>query len=213
MSARNGRKGLASVLWRTLRTPVAPQRRFYLAIGWLILALFAMQVITGILLSAYYEPTPERATESIRLIMRNVGFGWLVRGLHHWCTTAILILGALPLVRIFVTAAYRREGTGGWHLAAFFLLLLFAFAFTGQLLPWDAEAYWTSQRILERVTSIPFLGPSLSSFLSGSEEVAGQSLKRIHATHVLVLPWLSFLIVVAHLWLLVKRPAREVREQ
>lgn len=213
MNVHGRSDGLGSVLWRTLRTPVPPGRRTYLLIGWLVLALFAMQVVTGILLSVYYEPTPEKATESIRLIMRNVSYGWLVRGVHHWSTAAILLFGTLPLLRLFLTGGYRREGRSGWQLAALFLLLLFAFALTGVLLPWDDRAYWTAQRALEHVMGIPWVGHALGSFLSGSEEVAGQSLRRIHATHVLVLPWLSTLIVVAHLWLLVQGPPKEQRQR
>lgn len=213
MSLEARRDGLGSMLWRTLRTPVPPQRRRYLAIGWLILALFAMQVVTGILLAVYYEPTPERAAESIRLIMRSVDYGWLVRGVHHWSTAAILLFGALPLLRLFVSAGYRREGRSGWQLAALFLLLLLAFALTGTLLPWDDRAQRTAQRVLEQVLAIPWIGHALGSFLSGSEEVAGQSLRRIHATHVLVLPWLSTLIVVTHLWLLVQGPPRAERQR
>lgn len=214
MTQRDRKDGLGSLVWRTLRTPVPPDRHYYMALGWLVLALFAMQVVTGILLSVYYEATPEQATESIRLIMRNVSYGWLIRGVHQWSTAAILLFGTLPLVRIFVTAAYRREGKSGWQLAVAFLLLLFAFAVTGQLLPWDDKAYWTAQITLESIVAIPVIGPATGSFLSGSGVAAGQTLRRMHAIHVLILPWISFLIVVAHLWLLVQGPpVREVDER
>lgn len=197
--------GLGETLRRTLRAPIPPGRRLYLALGWVVLGLFAVQVVTGILLSVYYEPTPEGAAESVRVVMRDVGYGWLVRGVHHWATPAILLAGILPLARSFLVGAYRREGSGGWHLASLFLLLLFAFAFTGSLLPWDAAAYDAGQRVLGAARSVPVVGAGLASYMSGGPEVAGQSLQRIHATHVLVLPWLSFLVVGAYLWMLLQR--------
>ena len=52
MSVEHKHEGdFLATLWSLLRTPVPPKRRGWLALGWPLLLLFALQVATGILLS------------------------------------------------------------------------------------------------------------------------------------------------------------------
>ena len=76
------------------RVPVHRTTVFYF-LGGMALFLFAIQVATGILLSLYYKPSPDQAFESVRTIMTEVDFGWLVRSVHTW--SANLLIGVLYL--------------------------------------------------------------------------------------------------------------------
>ena len=69
--------------------------------------LFSLEVITGVMLSFYYDPAPEAAYGSIQSIMRDVSSGWLIRGLHSWGTGALVggVVGYLLGMRTRVVFA------------------------------------------------------------------------------------------------------------
>ena len=98
--------GLGRTLWGVLRSPVPPRHRADLSFGLLLLFLFVVQVATGILLSFYYQPTPTAVSESIQRIVRDVDWGWLVRGLHHWTGQVAILVSAAALVRAFLRRAF-----------------------------------------------------------------------------------------------------------
>lgn len=53
------------------------------ALGGTVIVLFAVQVVTGLLLAARYVPTAAGAPESVGLITQVVAYGWFVRGVHR----------------------------------------------------------------------------------------------------------------------------------
>ena len=75
-----------------------------------------VQVITGMLLLVYYQPTPDAAYPSILFIMNGVNFGWLIRSIHSWGANLMILFCVLHLVRIFFQGAYKkpREINGAW---------------------------------------------------------------------------------------------------
>jgi quinol-cytochrome oxidoreductase complex cytochrome b subunit len=197
--------GLLGALFQAMRHPVSPRSRGYLAFGWLILMLFFIQVLTGILLSLYYQPSPEMAYESVKFILRDVTSGWLVRGAHHWAAQGMVALGLLQLLRIFVSGAYKGQNRTLWTIGILLLLLTFGFCLTGNLLPWDQRAYWSALFALEGVEAIPLAGPALGHVLRGGDEVGAATLSRFYSIHALILPWLMFYLVLVHLWLMARR--------
>ena len=52
--------------------------RAYHTLGAILLTLCGLQVVTGILLMFYYQPTPERAYESVTFLINGVTWGWAV---------------------------------------------------------------------------------------------------------------------------------------
>lgn len=71
-----------------------------ITLGIVLMFGVAVQFATGIALSLYYAPTPDHAWTSVRYIMSDVRFGWLVRGLHFWGSTLVVVTAALHLVRV-----------------------------------------------------------------------------------------------------------------
>jgi len=202
--------GFLSVLWWALRRPV--QRRGLLSFGWLILFVFAVQIVTGILLSLYYEPSPRLAAESVRSITRDVGFGWLVRGVHHWATGTMIALGFLQLGRMFISGIYRTA-RASWYLGILLFGVVILLAHTGTLLPWDQEAYWSVIRSLEAVETIPIVGPVLAPVLRGGADVTGATLGRLYSAHVMFLPWVAFYLLALHFVFFVRNRSRRKEER
>jgi quinol-cytochrome oxidoreductase complex cytochrome b subunit len=198
-------RGFLATLWSLLRTPVPPTHRGWLALGWPLLLLFGAQVVTGILLSFYYEPASAEAAESTRRIMRDVDWGWLVRGVHHWSAQAILALALLQLLRTLATRAWHGALAGSWYVGLLLLPLMLLLEYTGELLKWDAPAYGTVVRLLAAIEEIPAVGHGLARLVRGGDEVSATTLSRLHSAHTQFLPWFVFVLVTFNIVLLARR--------
>ena len=116
-------------------------------------------------------------------------------------------------MRVLLIRSYRGRAWS-WYLGFTLLVLLLAQGFTGSLLPWDNDAFWTATRALEPIERIPGLGHSIASMLRGGPQVAGHTVARIYALHALLLPaaarssW-----SVLSLWMLTRRRQREWEER
>ncbi|MFQ5607241.1 MAG: cytochrome bc complex cytochrome b subunit, partial [Candidatus Zixiibacteriota bacterium] len=80
----------ATALLENKRVPVHRYSGFYY-LGGSCLYLLLIQVVTGILLLFYYQPTEAEAYQSIKFIMTKVSFGWLVRSIHAWSANLLIL--------------------------------------------------------------------------------------------------------------------------
>lgn len=202
---RSDERSLLSDFWSAMRSPVAPEGRGYLRFGWLLLILLAAQAISGMLLAVYYRPTPELATRSVVYITREVRWGWLIRGIHHWAAYGLLVLAAVQFVRVLVQRAYRAEGRSSWTLGLLLTLLLVGLAVTGDWLPWDVDSHRAAEAVLREVDQVPWLGSGLGNLLRGGPEVGAPTLGRAWVLHGLLLPSLALSLVFVQLWMLARR--------
>jgi quinol-cytochrome oxidoreductase complex cytochrome b subunit len=182
-----------------LKKPVPKHAiRWYFCLGGITFALFAIQGVTGILLSLHYRPTPDQAYESILFIMNNVRFGWLVRSIHSWSASLMIAFCVAHMLRVFITGSYKRPRELNWVAGVVLLLLTLAFGFTGYLLPWDQKALWGSTVGSEILGVVPVIGESLLQLLRGGMEITGLTLTRFYGIHMLVLPALAFIFLGVH---------------
>ena len=70
--------------------------------------LFLTQAFTGILLAFNYAPTPGEAYNSLRYILTEVTGGRLIRGLHHWGASMMIVVVVLHMVQVFLYGAYKK---------------------------------------------------------------------------------------------------------
>ncbi|MDH3459312.1 MAG: hypothetical protein OER90_20915, partial [Gemmatimonadota bacterium] len=78
-------------------------RHMFGGISYLLLIILVM---TGVLLALYYRPSVEEAYPSIQHIVSKVRFGWLIRDLHVWAASLIIIAVLAHMGRVFFEAAY-----------------------------------------------------------------------------------------------------------
>jgi quinol-cytochrome oxidoreductase complex cytochrome b subunit len=161
-------------------------RTYYL--GGITLFLFGVQAITGILLSIYYQGTPDAAYNSILFIMNEVNFGWLIRSIHAWGANLMIFFCVLHLLRVFFQGAYKSPRELTWVAGMVLLLLTLGFGFTGYLLPWDQRAFWATVVGSEIARAIPLIGETALTILRSGPEITARTLSRFYGVHVLVLP-------------------------
>jgi quinol-cytochrome oxidoreductase complex cytochrome b subunit len=167
-------------------------------LGSATLAVFTVQVVTGVVLAMYYAPSPDHAYDSIRFLERNVLSGSLLRGMHHWGASAMVVLVVLHLLVVFFQGAYKRPREVTWLAGVVLLLITLGFGFTGYLLPWDQKAYWATNVGLNIAGTVPFVGPAIANFLRGGPELGALTLIRFYALHVFILPLLLAVGLLLH---------------
>ena len=61
-------------------------------LGSATLTAFLVQAITGVILAMYYKPDPDSAYASIQHSTNDLTLGWLVRGMHKWGASAMIVV-------------------------------------------------------------------------------------------------------------------------
>ena len=169
-----------------------------------LLFLLIVQFLTGGVLLFFYAPTPDHAWESLRHLEEHNKPGDLVRGIHVWGTSFMIVVATLHILRVVFAGAYKRPRELNWMVGVVSFLLILGFAFTGYLLPWDQQGYWATRVGAEMISTGPLLGPFFADLLRGGEEIGAYTLSRFFALHVFFLPGLLVGAVLLHLYLLRK---------
>ena len=174
-------------------------------LGSATLAVFLIQIVTGVVLATYYAPSPDHAYDSIRFLNREVASGALLRGIHHWGASAMVVLIVAHMIRVFAVGAYKYPREINWLLGVGLFLLVMGFSFTGYLLPWDQKAYWATAVGTNIAGTTPVIGAALATLLRGGAELGAATLTRFYAFHVLWLPLSIGLLVLTHLVLVIRQ--------
>lgn len=185
--------------------------------GSAILLFLVIQIITGVMLAFYYKPTLEQANESVARIITEVPLGWIVRSLHSWSASFMIILVMIHLISIWLTKAYYKPREITWMSGIFLLLISLVFGFTGYLLPWDDLSFSATKVGTDIPRAIPVVGIWVTKLLRGGEDVTGDTLSRFFTLHICILPLCIFLILAVHIYLIQKhgisRPLKMEREK
>ncbi|MEJ2368254.1 MAG: cytochrome b N-terminal domain-containing protein, partial [Acidobacteriota bacterium] len=186
-----------------LEEKTVPRHRFtfFYFFGGMALFFFIVQVCSGVLLLLYYQPTPANAYSSVKYIMTQVPFGWLIRSVHVWSANLMILCIFLHFFTALLTKAYRKPREMTWMSGFILMLLCLGFGFTGYLLPWNKLSYFATKVGTTMVDRFPFAGHWLLELTRGGTEVGSATLSRFFALHVFVLPFLVILILAFHLYL------------
>lgn len=184
-----------------LSKPLPKHISWFHTLGSMSLFLFISQVLTGILLLVYYQPTAHEAFESVKFITTQVHMGWLYRQIHAWGANLMIVVVFLHMLRTFFTGSFKKPREITWVLGVMLFILTLVFGFTGYLLPWNQLAYWATTVGTEIVGAVPFVGEFIKPLLRGGTAVGSATISRFFVIHVIILPWALFFIIAAHLFL------------
>ncbi|MDQ7062968.1 MAG: cytochrome bc complex cytochrome b subunit [candidate division KSB1 bacterium] len=177
-------------------------KKWFYAMGATPLIIFAFQVLTGILLTFYYIPSPEMAYESVRHITEDVRFGFLIRGIHRWGSNLMVIALFLHMVRVIFTRAYRPPRELNWIIGVLLLLTTLTFAFTGYSLIYNQLSYWATTVGTNFFKAVPLVGNTVLNFLRGGENVNPNTLTRFFTIHIGLLPPVMTFLIFLHILVL-----------
>jgi ubiquinol-cytochrome c reductase cytochrome b subunit len=191
--------GVSALLAPLLSHPVPRARKsaWFYVLGSATLVAFLVQIVTGIALASGYVPSSGQAYDSL-VFITGTNFGRIVRGIHAFGATAIIILIGLHAIRVYLMAAYKYPRQMNWLTGAGLLLLTLLMAFTGQLLRWDQTGFWSVVIAAEQAGRTPIVGNGLGHFILAGDTVGGATLSRFFAAHVFFIPALIFLFVGFH---------------
>jgi len=165
---------------------------------------FLSQAVTGVFLAMYYRPSADEAYTSIQHINNEVFAGELVRGMHRWGATVMVVLVFLHMGRTFFFGAYKYPRELNWIIGVVLVLLTLMMALTGYLLPFDQRSFWATVVAVNINASGPVIGPYLADFLRGGAEFGATTISRFYALHMLLVPGLIAALIGAHLYLVAK---------
>ncbi|MFL7871140.1 MAG: cytochrome bc complex cytochrome b subunit [Anaerolineales bacterium] len=181
-----------------------PEGNWWNTLGSASLFLFVMQGLTGIFLAVYYTPSPDHAYDSIQYIMNDLAFGWLIRGIHHWGASLMVLVVFIHMLRVFTTASFKYPRELTWLIGVGLLLLTVGMGFTGYLLPWHQQAYWATTVGTRIAGTVPLIGDFILKALRGGPDLSALTLQRFFSAHIWMLPGLLAALIGVHLYLIIR---------
>ena len=198
------RTGLETAIRKFLYEDIPASSGWHQVFGSVAAFLFMVQAFTGALLAFNYAPTPGDAYNSLRYILTEVTGGRLIRGLHHWGASMIVVVVVLHMVQVFLYGSYKKPREATWMVGVVLLLLTMAYGLTGYLLPWDNRAYWGTVVATQIAASMPLVGPYLSRLLGSVGDIGVVTFARFYGLHVLLLPPATTFLIAMHIYLVRK---------
>lgn len=197
------RLGLKTI-YDTVLDRKVPKVNWWFTLGSASLFLFVLQGITGIMLSVYYVASPDHAYDSIQYIMTGVSFGWLIRGIHHWGASLMVLIVFFHMLRTYFFGAYKYPREFTWVTGVVLLLLTLGMGFTGYLLPWNQRAYWATTVATSIAGTVPFIGGFINQVLRGGSDLSAVTLARFFSVHIWWFPAMIAGLIGVHLYMVIR---------
>jgi quinol-cytochrome oxidoreductase complex cytochrome b subunit len=180
---------------KAIQYPVpAHANRLSYSLGGLTAVSLIILIITGVILAQFYDPNPAAANASVRHIVTSVWAGGYIRGVHYWAAEAMYILAILHLLRIYLTASYKRPREANWLIGVAMFALTIGALFTGTVLKWDQEGFEALSHNLEIGKLLGGVGIWFSADFSSSIPL----LVRLYVAHVAIIPGLILGLLTLH---------------
>ena len=182
--------------------PTPRNLNYWYTFGAILAFCLGVQIVTGIVLAMHYDPSGPGAFLSVqRGIMRDVNYGWLIRGIHANGASMFFLAVYLHILRGLYYGSYKAPREVLWLLGCVIYVLMMATAFMGYVLPWGQMSFWGAKVITSLFGAFPLIGKPLTEFLWGGFAVDDPTLTRFFSLHYL-LPFVIAAVVALHIWAL-----------
>ena len=175
------------------------QFTYTFCLGGLAFTAFLLLTVSGLLLLFYYQPSPEKAFDSILFLESSVWGGWYLRNMHRLASHCFLVLIFLHTLRVILTGAYRKPRELNWLIGFALLFLAIFSAYTGYLLPLDQLSIWATQTGMELINST-FFGSMARGILVPDGVGQPMSLLRFYILHIMLAPLSVLLLSFLHFY-------------
>jgi ubiquinol-cytochrome c reductase cytochrome b subunit len=182
---------------------------WFYTFGSMTMLCLVIQIVTGIFLAMVYVPSAAEAYHSLERLNYEQPLGWVMRGMHYWGSTCMVIVMILHMTQVFLWGAYKYPREMTWLSGCVLLVITLGLAFSGQVMRFDADAYWglgIGAAILGR---LPFIGDALVRLMLGGAILGSETLSRFFSLHVFILPGAILAFLSLHLRLVLSRGINE----
>jgi len=177
---------------------VPPHVNIFYCLGGITLTCFIVQVATGFAMTFYYRPTVTEAFASVEYIMTQVNFGWLIRSVHRWSASMMVLNMILHVCRVYLTGGFKKPRELTWVTGVALASVTVSFGVTGYSLPWDQVGYWACKIVTGVPEAIPIVGSLIVQVLRGGVSVGQSTLTRFYSAHTFVLPLVAAVLMLTH---------------
>merc|ERR1712196_207757 len=98
----------------------------------------------------------------------DVSFGWLIRSVHRWSASMMVLMLILHVFRVYLTGGFKRP----------------------RELTWVTGVTMAVITVSGVPAAIPVVGDFMVELLRGGESVGQATLTRFYSLHTFVMPWL-----------------------
>ena len=177
---------------------VPPHVNIFYCLGGITLTCFIVQVATGFAMTFYYRPTVTEAFSSVEYIMTSVNFGWLIRSVHRWSASMMVLNMILHVCRVYLTGSFKKPRELTWVTGVLLASVTVSFGVTGYSLPWDQVGYWACKIVTGVPDAVPIVGGLIVQVLRGGVSVGQSTLTRFYSAHTFVLPVVAVVLMLTH---------------
>jgi cytochrome b6 len=177
---------------------VPPHVNIFYCLGGITLTCFIVQVATGFAMTFYYRPTVTEAFASVEYIMTEVNFGWLIRSVHRWSASMMVLNMILHVCRVYLTGGFKKPRELTWVTGVALASVTVSFGVTGYSLPWDQVGYWACKIVTGVPEAVPIVGGLIVEVLRGGVSVGQSTLTRFYSAHTFVLPVVAVVLMLTH---------------
>jgi cytochrome b6 len=188
---------------------VPPHVNIFYCFGGIVFTLFLVQVATGFAMTFYYRPSVADAFASIEYLMTQVNFGWLIRSIHRWSASMMVMMMILHVFRVYLTGGFKKPRELTWVTGVILASVTVSFGVTGYSLVWDQIGYWACKIVTAVPECLDLLVPSVGStlvlLLRGGQAVGQATLTRFYSLHTFVFPLVCLVVLLLHFTMIRKQ--------
>jgi ubiquinol-cytochrome c reductase cytochrome b subunit len=182
---------------------------WFYTFGSMTLTCFVIQIVTGTFLAMSYVPSAAEAYHSLEILNYTEPLGWVLRGMHYWGSTMMVIVMVCHMTQVFLWGAYKYPRELTWMSGIVLMFLTLGLAFSGQVMRFDSDAYWGVGIGAAVAGRIPVIGDAVVHLLLGGPIIGTDALSRFFALHVFILPGSLLAFVSVHLRLVLGKGINE----